>query len=79
LFSPLYKDFFARFTDPVYVKKLKLEILVRIADDANVSAIMAELSAYVADISPDTARSSIKAMGKIAQTVPACAADAGAP
>ena len=47
-----------------------------LANGENVKPMLTELSAYVADINPSTAQNAIKAMGKIALSVPSSAPDA---
>eukprot|EP01063_Lacrimia_lanifica_P035547 TRINITY_DN6803_c1_g1_i1.p1 TRINITY_DN6803_c1_g1~~TRINITY_DN6803_c1_g1_i1.p1 ORF type:complete len:763 (+),score=368.79 TRINITY_DN6803_c1_g1_i1:122-2410(+) len=65
-FVDLYKDFYCRYNDPTFVKSLKLEILVLIANDQNNHEIMTELAAYVTDVQVETVRKSIKSLGEIA-------------
>jgi hypothetical protein len=51
------------------VKQLKMEILTLIASASNVYDIVGELTEYTRDISPDTARQAVKAVGRIALSV----------
>lgn len=37
------KVFFCKYTDPIYVKMTKLEIIYRLADQRNVEQVLAEL------------------------------------
>ncbi|EFJ51657.1 hypothetical protein VOLCADRAFT_56821 [Volvox carteri f. nagariensis] len=62
--------FFCRTHDPWFVKKLKLEILAAIASTSNVYDIVTELTEYARDISPTMAREAVRAVGRIALTVP---------
>eukprot|EP00898_Chlorokybus_atmophyticus_P000521 jgi/Chlat1/146/Chrsp1S03236 len=66
LFSSEYKNFYCRYNDPTYVKKLKLEMLTAVADGSNTYDIVTELSEYVADIDETIARLSLRAIGRIA-------------
>eukprot|EP00249_Psilotum_nudum_P021679 c28199_g1_i1 orf=558-3068(-) len=66
LFSSDYKHFYCRYSDPSYVKKLKLEMLTAVANESNTYEIVTELSEYAANIDAAIARESIRAVGKIA-------------
>lgn len=37
------KVFFCKYTDPIYVKMTKLEIIYRLADERNMEQVLAEL------------------------------------
>ena len=52
-----------------YIKQLKMEILTLIASSTNVYDIVGELTEYARDISADTARLAVKAVGRIALSV----------
>ena len=65
VFADKFKDFYCRYTDPSFVKSLKLEILVQITNEKNYKEIMTELSAYVTDVQVDTVRRAIRSMGEI--------------
>eukprot|EP00659_Diplonema_papillatum_P021553 gene21553-33161_t len=65
VFAENYKDFYCRYNDPSFVKSLKLEILVLIANTKNFKEILTELAAYVTDVQVDTVRRAIRAMGEI--------------
>lgn len=52
-----------------YIKQLKMEILTLIASSTNVYDIVGELTEYARDISSDTARLAVKAVGRIALSV----------
>ena len=64
-----YTTFFCRQNEPSYVKSLKLEILVAVADAENAHAIVTELSEYVGDIDEQLAREAVRAVGRIALDV----------
>lgn len=66
LFSNDYKHFYCRYSDPTYVKKLKLEMLTAVANESNTYEIVTELSEYAANVDVAIARESIRAVGKIA-------------
>ena len=65
LFAQEYKAFFCRFTDPSYVKLVKLDILTVIATENNMYNIVEELSEYVSE-NVEIARRAIQSIGKIA-------------
>jgi len=44
MFSPFLLDFFVNTTDPVFIRRLKLEILTCIATETNISTILSELN-----------------------------------
>lgn len=63
LFASDFKSFFCRHTDSTHVKTLKLDILACIACDENAIDIAAELSEYVADVSPELAQHAVREEG----------------
>lgn len=66
LFSSDYKHFYCQYSEPSYVKKLKLEMLTAIANESNTYEIVTELCEYVANVDVSISRESIRAIGKIA-------------
>lgn len=66
LFSSDYKHFYCRYSDPSYIKILKLEMLTAVANENNTYEIVTELSEYAANVDVPIARESIRAVGKIA-------------
>ncbi|KAH7682442.1 AP-1/2/4 complex subunit beta protein [Dioscorea alata] len=66
LFSSDYKHFYCQYSQPSYVKKLKLEMLTAIANESNTYEIVTELCEYAANVDVPIARESIRAVGKIA-------------
>ena len=57
--------FFCRFSDPIYVKLSKLDVMVAVADMSNIDMIITELHEYCNDIDQDFVRRSVKAIGQI--------------
>jgi len=47
--------FFCKYNDPLYVKVEKLDIMVRLASESNVDAMLSELKEYVPLLSQDPA------------------------
>ncbi|KAG6890230.1 hypothetical protein C0995_010243 [Termitomyces sp. Mi166 len=58
--------FFCKYNDPLYVKVEKLEIMVRLANEKNVDALLSELKEYASEVDVDFVRKSIKAIGQAA-------------
>lgn len=66
LLSKHPKVFFPRYSDAIYVKMEKLDILVEIADSSNVDAILLELRENAKEIDVAFSRKCVKCIGKIA-------------
>ena len=62
-------QFFCRYEDPSYLKRMKIDILIAIADATNAYEIAEEMSQYVKDTDPGLARAAIRAVGQIALKV----------
>ncbi|GJE93000.1 Adaptor protein complex beta subunit [Phanerochaete sordida] len=58
--------FFCKYNDPLYVKVEKLDIMVRLAGENNVDALLSELKEYSSEVDVDFVRRSIKAIGQTA-------------
>ncbi|KAI0920249.1 hypothetical protein AcW1_002044 [Taiwanofungus camphoratus] len=58
--------FFCKYNDPLYVKVEKLDIMVRLAGESNVDALLSELKEYASEVDVDFVRRSIKAIGQTA-------------
>lgn len=69
LFSQDFKQFYCRYNDSIHVKKLKLEMLTVVADEANAYDIVNEICEYATDPNETIARESIKAVGTIAMNL----------
>ncbi|KAG8935844.1 beta-adaptin [Tulasnella sp. 418] len=55
--------FFCKYNDPPYVKVEKLDIMVRLAGEQNVDALLSELKEYASEVDVDFVRKSIRAIG----------------
>ena len=64
-FSEIYKRFYVKFEEPLFLKKLKLEILVQIANDQNYIDILSEMEEYVNDISSTFSKYTINKIGEL--------------
>ncbi|KAJ7279117.1 adaptin N terminal region-domain-containing protein [Mycena rebaudengoi] len=58
--------FFCKYNDPLYVKIEKLDIMVRLASDTNVDALLSELKEYATEVDVDFVRKSVRAIGQTA-------------
>ena len=65
--------FFCKYNDPLYVKVEKLDIMIRLAGDSNVDALLSELKEYSSEVDVDFVRKSIKAIGQCAVKIDASA------
>ncbi|CAK5273004.1 unnamed protein product [Mycena citricolor] len=65
--------FFCKYNDPLYVKVEKLDIMVRLASDNNLDALLSELKEYASEVDVDFVRKSIKAIGQTAVKIDAAA------
>ncbi|KAF6749505.1 clathrin binding protein [Ephemerocybe angulata] len=66
LLSSEIRVFFCKYNDPLYVKVEKLDIMVRLANDKNVDALLSELKEYASEVDVDFVRKSVKAIGQTA-------------
>lgn len=62
-FGPHYKRFFCGYSEPSYIKFRKMEILVELVNDENVTLVLEELRSYCTDVSLDLAQAAIAAIG----------------
>lgn len=70
LFSGEVKVFFVSYADPLYVKIEKLDILVRITDEANGSIVLPELVEYAGEVDVIFSQKAVEAVGRIALRLP---------
>ena len=57
--------FYCKFNDPVYVKLEKIDVLVKVANEANVEALLGELKEYANDVDFEIIKKSVRAIGQI--------------
>ncbi|KFD50335.1 hypothetical protein M513_08835 [Trichuris suis] len=67
------KVFFVKYNDPIYVKMEKLDIMIRLASQANIAQVLAELKEYATEVDVDFVRKSVRAIGRCAIKVEASA------
>lgn len=60
------KVFFVKYNDPIYVKLEKLDIMIRLASQANIAQVLAELKEYAAEVDVDFVRKAVRAIGRCA-------------
>ncbi|KAF8736351.1 hypothetical protein AX14_000464 [Amanita brunnescens Koide BX004] len=66
LLSNEMRVFFCKYNDPLYVKVEKVDIMVRLATENNVDALLSELKEYASEVDVDFVRKSIRAIGQTA-------------
>ncbi len=60
------KVFFVKYNDPIYVKLEKLDIMIRLASQANIAQVLSELKEYATEVDVDFVRKSVRAIGRCA-------------
>ncbi|XP_076363601.1 adaptor protein complex 1/2, beta subunit [Tachypleus tridentatus] len=60
------KVFFVKYNDPIYVKLEKLDIMIRLASQANIAQVLAELREYATEVDVDFVRKAVRAIGRCA-------------
>eukprot|EP00388_Colpodella_angusta_P002369 GDKJ01007989.1.p1 GENE.GDKJ01007989.1~~GDKJ01007989.1.p1 ORF type:complete len:1004 (+),score=276.11 GDKJ01007989.1:159-3014(+) len=72
-FADDFKSFYCRFSDPSYIKLVRIQILSRIANPFTASYIISELAESAQDPNRDVSEASFKALGEISISVPSSA------
>nr|CDS20191.1 AP 1 complex subunit beta 1 [Echinococcus granulosus] len=67
------KAFFVKYNDPIYVKLEKLDIMIRLTNQANIAHVLAELKEYAKEVDVDFVRKAVRAIGRCAIKVEASA------
>ena len=57
------KVFFVKYNDPIYVKLEKLDIVIRLASQANIAQVLAELIKYATEVDVDFVCKTVRAIG----------------
>lgn len=60
------KVFFVKYNDPIYVKLEKLDIMIRLTNQSNITQVLAELKEYATEVDVDFVRKSVRAIGRCA-------------
>ncbi|XP_067096138.1 AP-4 complex subunit beta-1 [Osmerus mordax] len=63
-----FKRFFCSYAEPAYIKQRKMQVLVELVNDENVSLVLDELKGHCTDVNPDTAHAAITAIGRIGRS-----------
>ncbi|KAF9344717.1 beta-adaptin, partial [Mortierella sp. AD094] len=58
--------FFCKYNDPPYVKREKLEIIIKLCNDKNIDQILSELKEYASEVDVDFVRKAVRAIGQCA-------------
>lgn len=62
--------FFCGYSDPFYIKEVKLRILVTLANDYNIDQILLQLREYISEVDVEFVRLCIRTIGKLAVKIP---------
>eukprot|EP00126_Sphaerothecum_destruens_P006877 Sdes_comp19568_c0_seq1m11246 len=60
------KVFFVKYNDPIYVKLEKLDIMIRLTTEQNITQVLAELKEYATEVDVDFVRKAVRAIGRCA-------------
>jgi AP-1 complex subunit beta-1 len=60
------KAFFCKYTDPIYIKLEKLDLLIRLVTMSNVDQVLTELRDYATEVDVEFVRRTVRGVGKIA-------------
>ncbi|EGR30331.1 hypothetical protein IMG5_134800 [Ichthyophthirius multifiliis] len=60
------KYFFCNFNDPIYIKTMKIEILIRLANLDNIHQILSQLKEHTTEVDIEIAKKSIRSIGRCA-------------
>ena len=71
IFDDDYKQFFTKYSEPLHVKYLKVDLLAELTNAGNAAAVLEELAEYVSEVDAELARRAIRAIGKVAARLPA--------
>ncbi|XP_076022436.1 AP-4 complex subunit beta-1 [Genypterus blacodes] len=63
-----YKRFFCGYAEPAYIKQRKMQVLVELVNDENVTMVLDELKGYCTDVNTDTGQAAISAIGRIGRS-----------
>merc|ERR1719397_1921467 len=60
------KVFFCKYNDAIYVKKEKLEVMIKLATNKNIDQVLLELKDYASEVDVEFVRKSVRAIGRCA-------------
>ncbi|KAG0055661.1 beta-adaptin [Gryganskiella cystojenkinii] len=58
--------FFCKYNDPPYVKREKLEIIIKLSNGRNIDQVLSELKEYASEVDVDFVRKAVRAIGRCA-------------
>lgn len=70
ILSKELRVFFIKYSDPLYLKLEKLDIMVRLANEANCALLLGELKEYAMEFEPSLIVKAIKCIGAVAVKLP---------
>eukprot|EP00457_Paulinella_chromatophora_P000815 gb/GEZN01000815.1/.p1 GENE.gb/GEZN01000815.1/~~gb/GEZN01000815.1/.p1 ORF type:complete len:1083 (+),score=281.68 gb/GEZN01000815.1/:92-3340(+) len=70
-FRPHLQDFYVFASDPLYVRKLKLNIMTNTCSEASISQVLQEFTTYTKDPNKEFVAETVQAIGRVAQLIPA--------
>ncbi|KEG11747.1 Ap-4 complex subunit beta [Trypanosoma grayi] len=73
VFQDSYKAFYCHYTEPTYVKAVKIDILSMLTTETSAEDILKEFVAYAFERNKAVTRASIEAMGRVALRLPSTA------
>lgn len=72
ILSKELRVFFIKYSDPLYLKLEKLEIMVRLANESNSTLLLSELKEYAMEFESALVIKAIKSIGSVAIKLPNC-------
>eukprot|EP00697_Spironema_sp_BW2_P009419 gnl/Spiro4/24278_TR12053_c0_g1_i1.p1 gnl/Spiro4/24278_TR12053_c0_g1~~gnl/Spiro4/24278_TR12053_c0_g1_i1.p1 ORF type:complete len:969 (+),score=295.68 gnl/Spiro4/24278_TR12053_c0_g1_i1:78-2984(+) len=66
LMEYLNPHFFCKYNDPMYVKLLKLDIMMRLVSTRNIEFVLVELKEYASEVNVEFVRKAVRAVGRCA-------------
>lgn len=70
VFLPHYKKFYISVTEPFYIKKIKIDVLIQLVNESNFNDIGCELDEYVNDVNIKFSKYAIQSIGDLGMKVP---------
>eukprot|EP00727_Mastigamoeba_balamuthi_P012717 m51a1_g8068 Adaptor protein complex 1 and 2 (AP-1/AP-2), beta subunit (926) ;mRNA; f:162890-166807 len=67
------KMFFCKYNDPIYVKMEKLELMIMLANEANIDVVLPEFKEYATMVDVEFVRKAVRAIGRCAIKLDAAA------
>ena len=58
--------FFCKYNDPIYVKKEKMDIMVKLATERNIEQVLTEFKGYAQEVDVEVIRKAVRSIGRLA-------------